>query len=147
VTLSRSLKVGTTTESTGKAVACFAVSSPGLIASFIGKRITAASDRAKAKFRVSRWIAGEKGRTNPKNANDHEQQARVHPALPCYFVVVPAPELFRSIDVAVRGHIGKVRTFRKGHPIRVRTARGYWFGTSLITGPRGAGAAGAVGAG
>ena len=23
-----------------------------------------------------------------KNANDNEQQARVHPALPCYYVVV-----------------------------------------------------------
>ena len=29
----------------------------------------------------------------PKNANDHEQMARVHPAQPSYFVVVPAPEL------------------------------------------------------
>jgi hypothetical protein len=28
-----------------------------------------------------------------KNANDHEQQVRVHPALPCYYVVVQAPEL------------------------------------------------------
>jgi hypothetical protein len=28
-----------------------------------------------------------------KNANDHEQQARVHPAAPCYSVVVSAPEL------------------------------------------------------
>jgi len=66
VTLSRSLKVGTTTESTGKAVACFAVSSPGRIASFIGKRISAASDRAKAKFRVSRPIVGEKGENQPQ---------------------------------------------------------------------------------
>ena len=28
-----------------------------------------------------------------QNANDHEQQARVHPAQPSYSVVVPAPEL------------------------------------------------------
>jgi hypothetical protein len=33
------------------------------------------------------------GQTIPKNANDHEQMARVHPAQPSYFVVVPAPEL------------------------------------------------------
>jgi hypothetical protein len=31
-----------------------------------------------------------------KNANDHEQQARVHPAQPSYCVVVPAPELFKA---------------------------------------------------
>jgi hypothetical protein len=36
----------------------------------------------------------------PKNANDHEQRARVHPAKPDYPVVVPAPEL-SSVDVAV----------------------------------------------
>ena len=36
----------------------------------------------------------------PKNANDHEQRARVHPAQPSYSVVVPAPEL-SSINVAV----------------------------------------------
>jgi hypothetical protein len=35
-----------------------------------------------------------------ENANDHEQRARVHPALPSYSVVVPAPEL-SSINVAV----------------------------------------------
>jgi hypothetical protein len=33
------------------------------------------------------------GQNIPKNANDHEQMARVHPAQPSYFVVVPAPEL------------------------------------------------------
>ena len=33
------------------------------------------------------------GQNSPKNANDHEQQARVHPALPYHSVVVPAPEL------------------------------------------------------
>jgi hypothetical protein len=40
------------------------------------------------------------GQNSPKNANDHEQRARVHPAQPNYSVVVPAPEL-SSIDVAV----------------------------------------------
>jgi hypothetical protein len=34
-----------------------------------------------------------RSQTIPKNANDHEQMARVHPAQPSYFVVVPAPEL------------------------------------------------------
>jgi hypothetical protein len=54
----------------------------------------------------------EKGQNRPKNANDHEQRVRVHPALPSYFVVVPAPEL-SSIDVAVINQMGRVRTFRK----------------------------------
>jgi hypothetical protein len=40
------------------------------------------------------------GQNKPQNANDHEQQARVHPAQPSYSVVVPAPEL-SSIDVTV----------------------------------------------
>jgi hypothetical protein len=51
--------------------------------------------------------------TGPANANDHEQRARVHPALPSYSVVVPAPELL-SIDVAVKKQIGTIRTRRKG---------------------------------
>jgi len=38
----------------------------------------------------------------PKNANDHEQMARVHPAQPSYFVVVPTTEPGGSINVAVR---------------------------------------------
>ena len=41
-----------------------------------------------------------KGQNSPRNANDHEQKARVHPAQPSYSVVVPAPEL-SSINVAV----------------------------------------------
>ncbi|MGC2319841.1 MAG: hypothetical protein WA615_25640 [Bradyrhizobium sp.] len=49
----------------------------------------------------------------PKNANDHEQHARVHPAQPSYSVVVPAPELL-SIDVAVGDKIGTIEAFRKG---------------------------------
>ncbi len=35
----------------------------------------------------------ETGQKEPRNANDHEQRARVHPAQPSYSVVVPAPEL------------------------------------------------------
>ena len=31
---------------------------------------------------------GKRAETVPKNANDHEQQARVHPATPSYCVVV-----------------------------------------------------------
>jgi hypothetical protein len=53
------------------------------------------------------------GRKGPKNANDHEQRARVHPALPSYSVVVPAPVLL-SIDVAVGCKIGTIGAFRKG---------------------------------
>jgi hypothetical protein len=54
-----------------------------------------------------------KAASRPKNANDHEQQARVHPAQPCYYVVVPAPEP-ESINVAVLDYIGKPTAFRKG---------------------------------
>jgi hypothetical protein len=43
----------------------------------------------------------------PRNANDHEQQVRVHPALPSYSVVVPAP-VPRSINVAVEFKIGSI---------------------------------------
>ena len=52
------------------------------------------------------------GQNWAKNANDHEQRVRVHPALPSYFVVVPAPEL-SSIDVAVVSYMGMVRTLSK----------------------------------
>ena len=48
-----------------------------------------------------------------ENANDHEQRARVHPALPSYSVVVPAPEL-SSIDVAVQRQMGTIMAFDKG---------------------------------
>ena len=41
-----------------------------------------------------RWGALQNGpKKGPTNANDHEQQVRVHPAQPSYSVVVPAPEL------------------------------------------------------
>src|SRR3984885_10883123 len=53
------------------------------------------------------------GQTTPKNANDHEQMARVHPAQPSYFVVVPAPEL-SSINVAGRTSSRNDRTVWKG---------------------------------
>jgi len=53
------------------------------------------------------------GQNSPKNANDHEQRARVHPALPSHSVVVPAPEL-SSINVAVECNIGSAPTIRKG---------------------------------
>jgi hypothetical protein len=58
--------------------------------------------------------AAKTGQNRPRNANDHEQRARVHPALPGYSVVVPAPELL-SIDVAVRGYIGAIGALRKGY--------------------------------
>jgi hypothetical protein len=59
------------------------------------------------------WESDETGQKGPKNANDHEQRARVHPAQPSYSVVVPAPEPL-SIDVAVEGKIGMICAFRKG---------------------------------
>jgi len=62
-------------------------------------RISAASDDAKAQFRNCEAGKAKNGQNRPRNANDHEQQARVHPAQPSYSVVVPAPEL-SSIDVA-----------------------------------------------
>jgi hypothetical protein len=55
----------------------------------------------------------ENGAKWPKNANDHEQKARVHPAQPSYSVVVPAPEL-SSINVAVNDYMGMANAFRKG---------------------------------
>jgi hypothetical protein len=57
------------------------------------QRISPASDDAKAQRPKDRGLGGKTGQNDPKNANDHEQQARVHPALPSYSVVVPAPEL------------------------------------------------------
>jgi hypothetical protein len=57
------------------------------------------------------------GQNSPRNANDHEQQARVHPAQPSYSVVVPAPELL-SIDVAVENYIAMPGAFRKRLPAK-----------------------------
>jgi hypothetical protein len=54
--------------------------------------------------RTSYQPAAGTGENKPENVNDHEQQARVHPALPCYSVVVPAPELVRSINVTAFIH-------------------------------------------
>ena len=54
------------------------------------------SGEAKAQFRPKSKTGGQgvkTGQNRPKNANDHEQRARVHPAQPSYSVVVPAPEL------------------------------------------------------
>ena len=48
-----------------------------------------------------------------------EQRARVHPALPSYSVVVPAPELL-SINVAVKDKIEMIAMFRKGEPNLLR---------------------------
>src|SRR5436853_2410537 len=91
MTLSRSLKVGTTTDNSGVTAAW--VPCPGLVASCMRQRISPGAGRAKAQ-RVKQGISGGKtGQNSPKNANDHEQRARVHPAQPYYSVVVPAPEL------------------------------------------------------
>jgi hypothetical protein len=57
------------------------------------QRISPAPGDAKAQKPKDRVGRDKTGQNSPKNANDHEQQARVHPALPSYSVVVPAPEL------------------------------------------------------
>jgi hypothetical protein len=54
------------------------------------------------------------GQNIPKNANDHEQMARVHPAQPSYFVVVPTTELGESINVAVGREMGTIAGFTRG---------------------------------
>jgi hypothetical protein len=54
------------------------------------KRISAASGDAKPQCPRKGCKIPQNG---SKNANDHEQQARVHPAQPSHCVVVPAPEL------------------------------------------------------
>src|SRR3954466_15500818 len=95
VTLSRSLKVGTTTENSGVVAACDEVPCPGLMASFMRQRISPEADHAKATAAKTGPDGDETGQNCPKNANDHEQQARVHPALPNYSVVVPSPELVK----------------------------------------------------
>jgi hypothetical protein len=100
------------------------------------QRISAASGDAKTQFQ-GHGGRGKTGQKGTKNANDHEQRARVHPALPDYSVVVPAPELL-SIDVAVTHKIGTAGAFRKGGPAAFRLY-GYC-GTSRTTGPRTAGA-------
>src|SRR3954452_6297569 len=91
MTLSRSLKVGTTTDNCGAVVACDEVPCPGRMASFMHQRISPGAEDAKAQRRARE--AEKPSQNDPKNANDHEQQARVHPALPYYSVVVLAPEL------------------------------------------------------
>jgi hypothetical protein len=84
------------------------------------QRISATLDDAKLQA-LKHHQAGKKGQNSPKNANDHEQRARVHPALPSHSVVVPAPELL-SIDVAVKGNIGTIGAFRKGTAADIRNS-------------------------
>src|SRR3954451_9969473 len=93
VMLSRSLKVGTTTDNSGVVAACDEVPCPGRMASFMCQRVSPGAGDAKATGRKTGPGQGKTGQNRPKNANDHEQQARVHPAQPYYSVVVPAPEL------------------------------------------------------
>jgi hypothetical protein len=57
------------------------------------QRISPVSDDAKVQLQEDGREGGKTDQKCPKNANDHEQQARVHPAQPYYSVVVPAPEL------------------------------------------------------
>src|SRR4051794_3063789 len=90
MTLSRSLKVGTTTDNSGVTTA---VPCPGLMASFMRQRISPTPRDAKAHGAKDPLGRSKTGQKRPENANDHEQQARVHPAQPYHSVVVPAPEL------------------------------------------------------
>jgi hypothetical protein len=53
------------------------------------------------------------GQNNPKNANDHEHWARVHPAQPSYSWSSQRRS-FLSVDVAVITDIGMPKPFRKG---------------------------------
>src|SRR3954468_14480455 len=123
-TLSRSLKVGTTTDNCGVAAACDEVPCPGRMASFMRQRISPGAGDAKARRPAKRWGRLKTGRNDPQNANDHEQQARVHPALPYYSVVVPAPEL-SSIDGAVVGYVGAINAFRKGYQMAGKSGHIY----------------------
>jgi hypothetical protein len=63
------------------------------MASFMRQRISPAPVDAKPQRAKDRLKREKTGQNDPKNANDHEQQARVHPALPYHSVVVAAPEL------------------------------------------------------
>src|SRR6202040_1678611 len=90
-----------------------AVPCPGLMASFMRQRISPAPVNAKAQGAKDRVEGGKTGQNDPKNANDHEQQARVHPAQPNHSVVVPAPEL-SSVNVAVISYMGMIAAIRKG---------------------------------
>src|SRR5882672_9284707 len=79
MTLSRSLKVGTTTDNSGVTTA---VPCPVLMASFMRQRISPAPVNAKPQQPKDRPGRGKTGQKCPKNANDHEQRAHVHPAQP-----------------------------------------------------------------
>jgi hypothetical protein len=71
------------------------------------------SRSARAKWWKFREYPPKRAGKRSKNANDHEQQARVHPAQPSYSVVVPAPEL-SSINAAVARYMGMVAAICKG---------------------------------
>jgi hypothetical protein len=71
------------------------------------------SRSSRAKWWKFRENPPKRAGKRSKNANDHEQQARVHPAQPSYSVVVPAPEL-SSVNVAVINHMGMIAAICKG---------------------------------
>src|SRR3954470_18995517 len=89
VTFSRSLKVGTTTDSSGVVAVCCEVPCPGRMASFMGLAYIAGRGSCQGERARGEGREPKTDQTPSKNANDHEQQARVHPALPYYSVVVP----------------------------------------------------------
>ena len=114
VTLSRSLKVGTTTESCGKPVACNGVSGPGLMASFMGPAYIRSRQRCQGRVPgrgADRWK--KQAKTGPNMPTTTNRRARVHPALPGYSWSSQRRS-FLSVDVAVTCQIGMPRAFRKG---------------------------------
>src|SRR3954468_9327379 len=99
VTLSRSLKVGTTTDNSGAGEAACWVSEPGLIASFMTaayiRRVLCCQELVLPRTCLaSRGFSGER-RKRPKNANNPGTAGRgyIRRSL-CYSKVVPAPEFF-----------------------------------------------------
>src|SRR5260370_30174469 len=123
--------------------ACGGSSSPGLMASFMPPAYIRSTPTCQGGVPNHGVQGSRNGPNRRKNANDHEQRARVHPAQPSYSVVVPAPEL-SSIDVAVGYKIGTIGAFCKGGASRPCASQAYC-GTSLTTGPLTAGATGAFG--
>jgi hypothetical protein len=74
------------------------------------------SRSSRARWWKFREYPPKRAGKRSKNANDHEQRARVHPAQPSYSVVVPAPEL-SSVNVAVISYMGMIAAIRKGATI------------------------------
>src|ERR1043165_8063773 len=82
MTWTHSLKAGTKTDNSGAVAACDEVPCPGRMASFMRQRISPGAGHAKATAAKDGVGRAKTGQNRPTNANDPEQQARVHPAQP-----------------------------------------------------------------